>query len=202
MRAPTNFESQQALDYQRRKYKMKKAFRLFLAALLVFTLSGAPAFAQVTSNLATVNLSMNIGETFTLAASPANISFTYSSGAATASGPITVTSSWGLTHAANHTIVIDAFFTTPSAALSGPANIPASSVFASVDGAAAVACSGTEGNPNMPFATAGGVCPHVLANATEPDLGSSSDTVLLSLSGLSGAPGNYTGTLNIQGYAN
>lgn len=180
---------------------MKKYARLVLAVVLSALLIGAPAFASVTSNPQTVNLTLTIGETLTLSVTPGSVSFPAPdiNGNSTASQPISVVTSWNFS--ASRILVTDAYFTNPAAALtnSGPA-IPASMVFASPDGGTAQACTQTESsNPN---ATAGGSCPRIFSNLSATS-GSSTDSLQLSLRGATGlTPGAYAGVLNFSAFAN
>ena len=94
---------------------------------------GSNALCQINSTSATVSLTATLGETLTLSATPANLTFTLAAGtAATGSAPIAITTSWVLK--TNRSAVnLYAWFTTPSAALTDgaatPNNIPSSDVF-------------------------------------------------------------------------
>src|SRR5579862_8361505 len=79
-------------DVGGRKHTMRKALSMIVALLMVF--AAVPTVAQaVNSSVQSVALTMNVGETLTLTATPATITFTYVPGSntATASGPITTT---------------------------------------------------------------------------------------------------------------
>src|SRR5690242_6386627 len=96
---------------------MKKAFRVLLAFALTLFLSGAPAFASVSSNPQTVNLTLTIGETLTLSVTPGSVSFPAPdiNGNSTASQPISVVTTWNFSQ--SRILVTDAYFTNPAAAL-------------------------------------------------------------------------------------
>jgi hypothetical protein len=162
------------------------------------------AATQVTSNTASVALSMNVSESLSITATPATISFTPSGTTATASGPITVTTSWQL-NSTRASLYTAAYFSTPSSALAnGSSLIPSSDVFASVDSATAAACSGTS-LPMAGLGISGGMCGTngIIFNGGSQlsggtFTGSHSDTILLSMQGLPTLnAGSYSGTLTI-----
>jgi hypothetical protein len=82
----------------------------------------------------------------------------------------------------------------------GTANIPASSVFASINGGAASACTLT--NVNVAAAHAGSTCPTIYTANGIAAQGNHSDTLLLSLSsGTAFLATAYAGTITISASA-
>lgn len=171
---------------------MKKYFRYVLAGLLVFTLSGAPAFAGPSAT-ASVALSLNVNESLTLSATPPSIAFTYDGvNSATASGPISVTTSWSLD--TGHTnLAVYAYFASTTA-LSGPQSIPTSEVIAAIDSQGPAACNQSNGQQ-----APGTACNTVYQVANPTQTGTKTDSVTLSLSGTGALlPGTYSGMINFQ----
>lgn len=155
------------------------------------------------SGASSVSLSLNVGETLSVLATPANISFTYSNGVATASGPISVQTSWSLA-ASRNSLFTYAYFATSTGLTDGNVIIPASKVFASIDGGAAAACSLTSADPNI--GAGAGLCPTVYSvpsgiGATTP-IGTHTDSVLLSIPAAGALEvGQYNGTLQLMAIA-
>jgi len=195
--------------------RIKKYISSLLAVVLCVTTLALPVAAtQVTSTPASVSLSMTIGESVTLSATPANITFTYSSangGAATASGPITVSIAYNL--AAGHTgVSAYAWLSSSTAALSGPSSIPSTSVLAAINGGTATVCNGTVSNggvTSVASAACGNVTDaagstHAIFNVTNPPAGSGNgtSTVLLSMNSLGNlTPGSFAGVINFEATA-
>lgn len=188
---------------------MRTHLKVIALLALFLGLGWRPAWGQVDSNVPSVILNMTVGETLSVTATPANVTFTYNpnaGGTATASGPIAVTTTWNLggSRTSLNTYI---WLSSATAALSGPANIPSSEVFAQVNSGAVTACTGTIAAAGV--GASGAACALNGANSllhwTFPGTAlnsSSSDNVTLSLSGLGGIPtGSYTGTLNIEAVA-
>ena len=102
---------------------------LLLAILLVASLAGTRASAQVNSNAASVALNAVLGETLSVSATPATVNFTLVPGStANGSAPVVVTTSWVLSPS-RAALGMYAWFATPAAALTDgaatPDNIPA-----------------------------------------------------------------------------
>jgi hypothetical protein len=188
-----------------------------LVAFLAFVFLPLVAHGQTLSNTATVNLSMSIGESMSISASPANITFTYSpsgGGSATASGPITVVTTANL--ASGHTYLnVYGFLSSATAALSGPANIPSSEVFANTTGngtmggttgAGPVPCTGNFGTVGVQGAECGSIGGP--DDFLDSDRGATfaaggqfiiTDNVTLSLANLGTiTPGSYAGVISFQ----
>jgi hypothetical protein len=144
-------------------------------------------------------MSFNATDAVTVTASPATITFTSTdSEHATVSGPITIVTTWNLV-AAGESIYTDAYFTSPTAALTGTNSnvIPASDLFASIDGRAASACNQTD--PNVTAAVAGATCSPVFFEAGILQTGTNTDTIVLSIvSGTAIPADSYTGTFTIS----
>ena len=173
-----------------------RATFLTIAAVIMALCFVPTAVAQLTSNVATVNLSQSVNSSLTISASPASLTLT----GATPTSPITVTTSWNI--GSSWTIDVVAYFSSATAALSsGARNIPSSAVFGSANGGTAVAFTGTN-------ADAGGVgagTSITLYNNAGMPSGSSSrnDTLSLSIpSAGSLVAGSYTGVLNFQAFGN
>jgi hypothetical protein len=180
--------------------------RSFILLLCFFTLRMAvprAVAAQITSNTATVALSMNVGESIAVSGVPVSITLTPSGTGATASGPINVNTSYNFSQVRRLWVV--AYFTSATAALSnGSFNIPAAQVLGSVDGGTAVACNQTETNVNGSGATPLAQCPDITTlNPGATGTGSlPSHSLLLSLTGGPFPAGNYTGVIAIVAQSN
>lgn len=178
-----------------------------LSALAIFLLASPAAFSQLNSSTATVALTATLGETLTIAATPNAVNFALvSGGVATGSAPVVITTSWILS-SGRANVVLDAYFSSPTAALTfaGPpvSNIPSSAVLGQV----------TTGTPTTftPFTqtaalgTAGaGLTLFTQALSSTNRASSRSDSLnleidLTSLPQLAAA--TYTGTLTLQAQA-
>lgn len=179
---------------------------LLAVAMMFVTL---PANAQtVTSSTTATSLNLNISESLSVAATPASINFTgynYTAGTATASAPISVVTTGNL--AAGHTWVVTwAYLGSTTAALAGPQNIPASDVFASINGGAAVACTydASGSGQYISGVVNGAVCPAAngpIGNQQNPPAGAytQTDTVALTLAGATALlPGSYVGSITFN----
>lgn len=188
---------------------MRKQFlKAVVMAAIFFTLLGTmhPAAAgQTTSNVASVNLKMTVGESIVVSASPATVNFAYSpasGGIATADNPITWSTAANLN--AGHASLATYFWLgSAAAALSGPQAIPSSEVFFSSNGGAVLPCTAVA-SPTPTIGVVGAFCgPNMtFTNAPPAGLTNQSGSVVLSLANLGTiAPGSYSGTLNIQAEA-
>lgn len=186
-------------------------FRKFAVIFMLGMLAMMPmevAASSLSSNTASVALSMSVSETLSVGATPANISFTYTSaggGTATASGPITVTTTWTLAPTRIN-IMTAAYFASASAALTnGTINIPVSEVYSSNNGGAVAPCTGFA---ETGLAVDGQTCNNASvvywSGSTIGNFNSSAtSTVLLSMQGLGTLPySTFTGTLFIAAMAN
>jgi hypothetical protein len=179
---------------------------LFVAIFVAFAVS---ANAQTISNSSAVNVSLAVTESLTVSATPSSVTlanYSVTNGTASASSPIVVTTTGNL--ASGHAwILTAAYFSSASAALTGPQNVPSSDLFVVVDGAAIAPCTASPGGQVIPGVVAGAVCASSAGN--NPSLGaigsqqnppagaySQVDTVQLSLAGAPNLPpGSYTGVL-------
>ncbi len=180
---------------------MKSLKALLLAAAIFIAL---PAFAQNQfSNQQTVNLALNITESVTLSATPGTITFTPGAGGtATASGPISVVTTYNL-GSSRTALLVGLWLGSSSAALSnGTTNIPSSDVLASNGSFTNVPCTGTNqtGNGSFPGSVAGAYCANYSVLGAGGGAGVNTSPVTLSLTGLPAnlAPGSYTGTVVFQ----
>jgi hypothetical protein len=174
-------------------------------ALILLSVSPRLSAQQLASNTASVALSMNIGESVSVSATPGNISFNYSvaNGSATASGPISVTTQWSLASTRSSLFTFAGFSSTTGLMGPGSTVIPTSDVFAAYDGGTANPCNGSSGM--FPTGQACSAVPLFNAGSGLSGIfaGSHTDSILLSLSGLGAIPaGNYAGTLQIVAVAN
>ncbi len=160
---------------------LNRIARVSLALMLAILPFSQFTPAQTASNAAAVSLSFTVNGSLTVAATPGAITFTPTDAShATASGPISVTTSWNL-QGSGSSIWTVAYFSSSTAALTdGTANIPASSVFASINGGAASACTLT--NVNVAAAKSGATCPTIFTANGIAAQGTNTGSLLLSLS--------------------
>jgi hypothetical protein len=92
------------------------------------------------------------------------------------------------------------FASIPAALTNGTLNIPASDVFASVNGGAAAAC--TLANVNVAAGNPGAICPQIYGGIGIASSGTHSDSLLLSLTSPTAfAVASYSGTITISAQA-
>jgi hypothetical protein len=104
--------------------------RMSEVMLVASAVALAPAaLGQLNSSTATITLNATMGETLTISASPTTASFTLvPGGAATASAPVAITTTWVLA-SGRSTVELDAYFASATAALTdGTNNIPSAHV--------------------------------------------------------------------------
>ncbi len=94
------------------------------------------AFAQITSNSASVSLTATMSESLTISATPSSVTFALTpGGTSTASAPIAITTTWN-TSTVEGNLALDAYFSSATAALSYAGtpvvNIPSSAVYGQV----------------------------------------------------------------------
>jgi hypothetical protein len=104
---------------------------LLLAALAC--LAARSAMAQLNSNTVTITLNATLAESISVSATPSTVSFTLvAGGTAVGSAPVAITTTWVLA-SSRANVVLDGYFASSSAALSGSAspvvNIPSSEVY-------------------------------------------------------------------------
>src|SRR6266704_4073592 len=177
--------------------RTKQFFAVVLTLALV--LFAVPADAQaIVSAVSSVQLSYVVGEQITISGVPPSLVFTGAPNATT--GALTVTTSWSLTSTRTR-VDVALWFNTPTAALTDGAghNVPASLVFANLNGGTFSPCNGTLVAPELTASvTSGGICatnvnvPITTANQA----GNRTDTVVLQLQGLGPLPAaTYTGQI-------
>jgi hypothetical protein len=185
--------------------------RVALILALMFLIVATANAQSIVSSTSQTSLNLSIGESLTVSATPASINFNnYSLGAgtATASSPISVVTTGNL--APGHAWVVTwGYLSSPTAALSGPSNIPSSDVFAAIDGGAATACTNASAGSAQYIAgvVSGATCASQVGAAggngpigaqQNPPAGaySQTDSIVLSLSGASNLlPGTYSGVI-------
>ena len=181
--------------------KILKKVTFVIAVLTVSLVSGPQSEAQTTSNAAAVTLTFAVNSSMTVTATPSSIVFTPTdSKNATASAAIAVVTSWNLAVGGGNVFTAAYFANIPAALTNGTLNIPASSVFGSVNGGVAGAC--TLANVNVAAANPGAICPQIFGGIGVAAQGTHSDSLLLSLSSPTPfAVANYSGTITISAQA-
>lgn len=116
----------------RRGLGRRLRWRLLLGLMLSW-LGGLPLYAQLNSSAATVGLSATMGESLTVAATPASVAFVLlPGGIALGAAPIVVTTTWVLS-SSRANVVVDAYFgSTTQALINGTTKIPPSEVLGQV----------------------------------------------------------------------
>jgi hypothetical protein len=185
---------------EEKQMKIKKQVLVIGLALALMFAPVAPAQAGIVSSTATVQLSYVIGESISVSGAPPTLTF---SGAPTpATGNLVIVTTWVLAATRTH-VDTNLFFATPTAALTNGSgsNIPASQVFANINGSSFSACNTNPATDTASVAVTGGTCNVGFGVAITPAnlTGSHSDTFVLQLQGLSASlpAGTFTGQLNI-----
>jgi hypothetical protein len=184
---------------------MKKLAVLTMALALLFGPMLVEAQA-ITSQISTVSLTYAAAEVLTVSGVPPSL--TFSNALTPQTGVLTVTTSWQLGPTRTR-IDTNLFFATPTAALSDGAghNIPATDVFASLNGGTYSNCGGSPAPTLSGVDVAGGTCqvsgifqPITGANLT----GTRSDAFVLQLQNLplTLPAATYTGNLSVVAGAN
>ena len=173
---------------------------MFCLPILSLLLAAAPAHAQLSSNIAGVNLAANLTSSLTVTASPGLVNFVLlPSGVSTGSTAVNVNTSWTLSPSVG-AVTTYAYFTSAAAALSDGAgdNIASSSVSGSVNGGAFTAFTGAS-----PFAAASGVMISTIRILGNNKSGNQTNTLNMRINttGLNLPAANYTGVLTIQAQA-
>ena len=181
------------------KFLRKVTFAI--AVLTVSLLSLPQSRAQTTSNAAAVAMTFAVAGSMTVTATPGSIVFTPTdSKNATASASIAIVTSWNLAVGGGNVFTVAYFASIPAALTNGTLNIPASDVFASVNGGAATAC--TLANVNVAAGNPGAICPQIFGGIGVAAQGTHSDSLLLSLTSPTAfAVANYAGTITISAQA-
>jgi hypothetical protein len=183
------------------KLKSLRKVTFAIAVLTVNMLSSPQSQAQTTSNAAAVTMTFAVSSSMTVAATPGSIVFTPTdSKNATASASIAIVTSWNLAVGGGNVFTVAYFASIPAALTNGTLNIPASDVFASVNGGAAAAC--TLANVNVAAGNPGSICPQIFGGIGVAAQGTHSDSLLLSLTSATAfAVANYAGTITISAQA-
>ena len=183
------------------KLKSSKKVTLAIAVLTLGLLSVPQSQAQTTSNAAAVTMTFVVNGSMTVAATPSSIVFTPTdSKNATASAAIAIVTSWNLAVGGGNVFTVAYFASIPAALTNGTLNIPASDVFASVNGGVAGAC--TLANVNVAAGNPGAICPQIFGGIGIAAQGTHSDSLLLSLTSPTAfAVANYAGTITISAQA-
>ena len=173
---------------------------IFCLPILMLLLAGTPAQAQLSSNIAGVNLAANLTTSLTVTASPGLVNFPLvPNGITNGSATITINTSWTLSPSVG-TVKTYAYFTSAAAALTDGAgdNIPSTSVSGSINGGAFGAFTGAS-----PFAAASSVTITTIRILGNNKSGNQSDTLNMRINttGLNLPAANYTGVLVIQAQA-
>jgi len=183
-----------------------KAFKKSTFGIAVITLSflSVPkSQAQTASNAAAVTMTFAVNSSLTVTATPGSIVFTTTdSKDAAASGPIAVVTSWNLAVGGGNVFTVAYFASIAAALTDGTHDIPASDVFASINGAPAAAC--TLANVNVAAANPGAICPQIFGGIGVTAQGTHSDSLLLSLTSATAFPvsaSGYAGTITISAQA-
>ncbi len=183
-----------------------KVFKKLTFVFVVITLSlfsVARSQAQTASNAAGVTMTFAVNSSLTVAATPGSIVFTSTdSKHATASAPIAVVTSWNLAVGGGNVFTVAYFASITAALTDGTLNIPASDVFASINGGTASAC--TLANVNVAAANPGAICPQIFGGIGVTAQGTHSDSFRLSLTSPTDFPvsaAGYAGTITISAQA-
>jgi len=173
---------------------------IFVLATLMVALPVQPLSAQPGAATTRVSLSYSVGESLTISATPS----TYAISSSVGSNLISVTTAWNFSGVGEHTLELDAWLGSASAALSGSGgNIASASIFATeatnLQGGTPgpSACTSTAGS-----SPAGAACPPIFVEPFTASgfvlNGSNTSTIGLALPNSSGlAAGSYTGTLTL-----
>ncbi len=116
-----------------RKPRCIATVRICLFAALAAISLAPRAFAQLNSNTVTITLNATLAESISVSATPTTVSFTLvAGGTATGNSAVAITTTWVLA-SSRANVVLDGYFATAAAALSGSAspvvNIPSSEVY-------------------------------------------------------------------------
>jgi hypothetical protein len=168
--------------------------------MLMLLLVGAPAHAQLNSNIAGVNLAANVTTFLSVTASPGLVNFALiPNGTANGSTSVSINTSWTLSPSVG-AVKTYAYFTSAAVALTDGAgdNIPSSSVTGSVNGGAFTTFTGVS-----PFAAASSVTIANIRILGNNKSGNQTDTLNMRINttGLNLPAANYTGVLTIRAQA-
>jgi hypothetical protein len=187
---------------------IKLLLRKLPGAAALIVLASPLAYSQaLNSNTATVTLTATLGESLTVAATPANVTFALvSGGVAAGSAPVVVTTQW-LLGAGRANVELDAYFASATAALTSgggtPSLIPTSAVLGQMLTGTPTAFTPFTGSGVL--GTAGGglvLFTQALNSSTRAVTRTDNLSLEINTSGLPQLPaGTYTGTVTIQAQA-
>jgi hypothetical protein len=179
--------------------RFQKLWMILSAVALLVGISAAPSQAQaLDSTNSTVALTATLGESLTVSAAPAAVTFTLvPNGSAPGSAAVSITTTWAL-DPTRLGVSLYAYFSTADALTDGGTNtIPTTAVFGSVNGGLPADFTAA-----TPFGNGMTVFSQALGAGTYSGT-SGPDTIDLSIdtTGLGLPSGTYNGTLNIQAQA-
>ncbi|AEU38028.1 hypothetical protein [Granulicella mallensis] len=165
------------------------------------------AFAQLNSSSASVAINATLGESLTVSATPAALTFTLAPGTrATASSPVVITTAWTLSPSRS-SVVLGGYFTSSGSALSDggtPANtIPSADIFGQVTTGTPTAYTAfTQAGPAGPVDTGLILFSQALNGTNRTSSRTDSLNLQIDLTSIPTLPsGSYTGVLTLQAQA-
>lgn len=191
------------------KLRLSFFYPMAMTALMavVFSVSST-AFGQLNSTAASVAISATLGESLTVSATPATLTFTLAPGTrASASAPVVITTAWTLSPNRS-SVVLGGYFTTSQAALSDggtPANtIPSADIFGQVTTGTPTAFTAfSQAGPTGPADTGLILFSQALNNTNRTSTRTDSLNLQIDLTSIPLLPaGSYTGVLTLQAQAN
>lgn len=187
---------------------MKYLWHKLPGAAVLIVLASPLAYSQaLNSNTATVTLTATLGETLTVAATPSNVNFALvPGGVAAGSAPVVITTQW-LLGAGRANVELDAYFASPTAALTSgggtPSLIPTSAVLGQMLTGTPTAFTPFTGTGALGTAGAGlTLFTQALTSSTRSVTRTDNLSLEINTSALPQLPaGTYTGTVTIQAQA-
>jgi hypothetical protein len=187
--------------------RKKAVSHKWISVSVLFVLGTSAALCQLVSNTASVALKATLGESLTVAATPASVAIPLvAGGTATGTAPVAITTTWVLS-AGRSAVTLVGYFSSATAALTDgatvPDNIPASEVLGQVT--TGTPTSFTAFTQTAPLGPAGaGLTLFTQGLSAANRTANRTDNLNLEIN-LAGQPqlpaGIYTGTLNIQAQA-
>lgn len=184
-----------------------KRFPRILMFSIALAASGSFAHGQINSNVGSVALTATMQETLTIAVTPAATTFVLvPGGTATATSPVAITTTWVL-NASRANLVLDAYFSNASAALTNggsPAvNIPSSEVLGQMTSGTPTSFTAfTQTGALGPSASGLTLFTQSLTSSNREATRTDNLSLEINLASQPQLPaGTYTGTLTIQAQA-
>ena len=184
--------------------RLQRSFFIVMAACLLIP----AAFAQLNSNTVTITLNATLAESISVSATPSTVTFTLvAGGTSTGNVPVAITTTWVLA-SSRANVVLDGYFATATAALSGSAspvvNIPSSEVLGLMSTGTPTVFTAFTANTALGPTGAGLLLFTQALSATNRNA-TRTDNLSLEIN-LSGQPqlpaaSNYTGSLFLQAQA-